>query len=416
MFNKTVLPNGIRIITESLPHSKVVSVGVWIDVGSRDEHDLNSGSAHFVEHMLFKGTARRSAQEIAREFDVLGGSANAFTSRENTCLHATVMDSNLSILVELFTDLLSDSLFADEEIERERQVILQEIHMVEDMPDDHIHDLFAALLWGRHPLGRTILGNQEIVSAMDSRKLKEYVQKYYTTDKIVIAAAGNVAHDAFVALWQKAFDKFGQTGEPALARNKPLQLLPERKIYAKPLEQAHILLGSYGLSAIDADRFGFLLLNVLLGGNMSSRLFQEIREKRGLAYSIYSYIASYSDSGYLAIYLGVDKESVNESLALIAREISILQNTPVPQRELANAKDFVKSGLFLSMENMEAIMTRIARNEMNFGRYIPLQEVLDSIDRVTGEDILRLGSKVFSRQELTVAGLGPLDTAGLGWK
>jgi predicted Zn-dependent peptidase len=416
MFYKTVLPNGIRIVTEALPHSKVVSVGVWIDAGSRDEHDLNSGSAHFVEHMLFKGTGKRSAQEIAREFDVLGGSANAFTSRENTCLHATVMDSNLPIVVELFTDLLANSLFADEEIERERQVILQEIHMVEDMPDDHIHDLFAALLWGMHPLGKTILGSQEIVAAMDSRKLREYVQKYYTTDKIVIAAAGNVEHDAFVSLWQKAFDEFGQTGDPGLARNEPLQLPTNRRIYVKPLEQAHILLGAYGLSVIDADRFGYLLLNVLLGGNMSSRLFQEIREKRGLAYSIYSYIASYSDSGYLAIYLGVDKESVNESLALISKEISMLQDIPVSDRELANAKDFVKSGLFLSMENMEAIMTRIARNEMNFGKYIPLEEVLDSIDRVTGEDILRLGSKVFGRQELTLAGLGPIKNGGIDWK
>ncbi len=416
MFNKTVLPNGIRIITEALPHSKVVSVGVWIDVGSRDEHDLNSGSAHFVEHMLFKGTGKRSAQEIAREFDVLGGSANAFTSRENTCLHATVMDSNLPILVELFTDLLANSLFADEEIERERQVILQEIHMVEDMPDDHIHDLFAALLWGMHPLGKTILGSHEIVAAMDSRKLREYVQKYYTTDNIVVAAAGNVEHDAFVSLWQKAFDKFGQTADPALARCEPLLLPSSRKIYSKPLEQVHLLLGAYGLSIIDADRFAYLLLNVLLGGNMSSRLFQEIREKRGLAYSIYSYIASYSDSGYLSIYLGVDRESVSESLALIAQEMSIFQNTSVSEKELANAKDFVKSGLFLSMENMEAIMTRIARNEMYFGKYIPLAEVVDSIDRVTGEDILRLGSKVFGRQELTITGLGPLEKTGVGWK
>jgi predicted Zn-dependent peptidase len=416
MFNKTILPNGIRIITEALPHSKVVAVGVWIDVGSRDEHDLNSGSAHFVEHMLFKGTGKRSAREIARELDVLGGSANAFTSRENTCLHATVMVSKLPILVELFTDLLADSLFAEEEIERERQVILQEINMVEDMPDDHIHDLFAALLWGQHPLGKTILGSQEIVAAMDSRKLREYVQKYYTTDKIVVAAAGNVEHAAFVTLWQKAFDKFGQTADPGLARIEPRPLPASRKLYAKPLEQVHIVLGAYGLSIIDADRFGYLLLNVLLGGNMSSRLFQEIREKRGLAYSIYSYIASYSDSGYLAIYLGVDKESVNESLALIAKEISMLKKTPVTDTELANARDFVKSGLFLSMESMEAIMTRIARNEIYFGKYIPLAEVIDSIDRVSAEDIRRLSRKVFGRKELTLAGLGSLEETGIGWK
>jgi predicted Zn-dependent peptidase len=416
MFKKTTLINGIRIVTETLQHSKVVSVGVWIDVGSRDEHDLNSGSAHFVEHMLFKGTRSRSAQEIAREFDVLGGSANAFTTRENTCLHATVLDSNLSKLVELFADLLGNSLFADEEIERERQVILQEINMVEDMPDDHIHDLFAGLLWPMHPLGKTILGSHEIISAMDSKKLQEYVQKYYTTDKIVIAAAGKVDHDDFVSLWQKVFEKFGQESDPVLQRNVPPLLPASRKIYTRPLEQAHILLGTYGLSMVDADRFGYLLLNVLLGGNMSSRLFQEIREKRGLAYSIYSYIDSYSDCGYLAVYLGVDRESVNESLSLIAREISTLQNTPVSEEELANTKDFIKSGMFLSMENMEAIMTRIARNEIYFGKYISLGEVVDSIDHVTGEDILRLGSKIFGRQELTFAGLGPLEKAGIDWK
>jgi predicted Zn-dependent peptidase len=413
MFKKTVLSNGIRIVTESLQHSKLVSVGVWIDVGSRDEHDLNSGSAHFVEHMLFKGTGNRSAQDIARELDVLGGSANAFTTRENTCLHATVLDSNLPKLVELFTDLLGNSLFADEEIERERQVILQEINMVEDMPDDHIHDLFAGLLWGLHPLGKTILGSHEIVSAMDSKKIREYVQKYYTTDRIIIAAAGKVDHEDFVSLWQGAFEKFGQESDPAMDRNKPPLLPTGKEVYEKPLEQAHILLGSYGLPVVDADRYGYLLLNILLGGNMSSRLFQEIRERRGLAYSIYSYIASYTDCGYLAIYLGIDRGSVNESLGLIAREISALQNAPVSEKELMNARDFVKSGFFLSMENMEAVMTRIARNEIYFGKYIPFTEVVDSIDNVTDQDILRLAGKIFGRQELTFAGLGPLDKAGI---
>jgi predicted Zn-dependent peptidase len=416
MFNKSVLPNGVRIITESLPHSKVVSVGVWIDVGSRDEHDLNSGSAHFVEHMLFKGTAQRSAQEIARELDVLGGSANAFTTRENTCLHATVMDSKLVILVNLFTDLLCNSLFSEEEIERERQVIMQEIHMVEDVPDDHIHDLFAALLWGIHPLAKTILGSQEIVGAMDAGKLRDYVQKYYTTDRIVIAAAGNVEHADFVSLWQGAFHKYRRAGDSGLKRVRPSQLASSRRIYPKPLEQVHIILGTYGLSVIDEDRYGYLLLNVLLGGNMSSRLFQEIREKRGLAYSIYSYTAAYSDSGYLAIYLGVDRTSVNESLELVAKEINVLRHSPVAKVELANAKDFVKSGLFLSMESMEAIMARIAKNELYFGKDIALEEVLDSIERVSSDDILRLASMIFGRQEISLAGLGPIEEAAINWE
>jgi predicted Zn-dependent peptidase len=251
---------------------------------------------------------------------------------------------------------------------------------------------------------------------MDTGKLQEFVRKYFTADKIVIAAAGNVEHDDFVNLWHKNFDKFSQAGEAPPARNEPAVLPPGSKIYTKPLEQVHILLGTYGLAIIDEDRFAYLLLNVLLGGNMSSRLFQEIREKRGLAYSIYSYISPYSDSGYLAVYLGVDRKSVNESLALLSEEISILQNTPVPVRELANAKDFIKSGLFLSMENMEAIMTRIARNELYFGKYIPLAEVVDSIERVSGNDILRLGSRIFGRQKLTVAALGPLEKAGIDWQ
>ncbi len=277
------------------------------------------------------------------------------------------------------------------------------------MPEDHVHDLFAALLWGKHPLGKTILGSQEIVAAMNSGKLREYVQKYYTTDRMVIAAAGNVAHDDFVSLWQNAFEKFSPANDQARARTQPLMLPAKRRVYAKPLEQAHILLGTYGLSVIDADRFGYLLLNVLLGGNMSSRLFQEIREKRGLAYSIYSYVASYSDSGYLAIYLGVDRESVDESLALIFQEVYNMQHNPVSELELANAKDFVKSGLFLSMENMETIMTRIARNELHFGRYIALEEVLALIDRVNREDILHLSKRIFGKQELTFTGLGPLE-------
>ena len=411
MFNKTVLANGVRIITESLPHSKVVSVGVWIDVGSRDEHDLNSGSAHFVEHMLFKGTARRSAQEIAREFDALGGATNAFTTRENTCLHATVLNSNLTTVVELFADLLCNSLFAEEEIERERQVILQEIHMVEDVPEDHIHDLFAALLWGSHPLGKTILGSSEIVGAMDAGKLRDYIQKYYTTDRIVIAAAGNVGHDDFVSLWQGAFLEYGMISDSSLKRTTPSLLPASRRIYSRPLEQAHIIVGTYGLSAVDEDRYGYHLLNVLLGGNMSSRLFQEIREKRGLAYSIYSYIASYSDSGYLAIYLGVDRESVNESLELVAKEMHKLQNIPATKAELANTKDFIKSGLYLSMENMEAIMARIAKNELYFNKYIPLETVVDSIERVSSEDILRLSAMIFGCQEISLAGLGPLEEA-----
>jgi predicted Zn-dependent peptidase len=249
---------------------------------------------------------------------------------------------------------------------------------------------------------------QEIVAAMDSKKLQDYVNRYYVADRIVIAAAGNVDHDDFVSLWQDSFATFGNKKNGIQKRSRPAVLPAHRKIYSKPLEQVHMLLGTYGLCMVDEARFAYLLLNVLLGGNMSSRLFQEVREKRGLAYSIYSYMASYSDCGYLAIYLGVDRDSVDESIKVIDHEINKLQDILVSETELSNTKDFVKSGLFLSMENMEVIMTRIARNEMYFGKYIPLEEVVESIDLVERLDIKKLAGDIFGGHELTVAGLGPL--------
>jgi len=416
MYHKTVLDNGLRIITERLPHSRVTSVGIWVDAGSRDEHDLNNGSAHFVEHMLFKGTRRRTAQQIARELDVLGGTANAFTTRETTCLYATVLDTHLLKLIDLLADLFLNSLFREEEIERERHVILQEINMVEDIPDDHIHDLFASLLWGRHPLGKSVLGTREVVAAMDSKKLIDYVEHFYTPDKILISAAGNLVHDDFVMRWQeKGFGDFCRTGCQAAKRLKPAKQAPSRTIYEKPLEQVHMMLGNYGPSTIDHDRYAFIILNVLLGGNMSSRLFQEIREKRGLAYSIYSYISSYIDCGYLAVYLGIERESVNEALALIFKEIVKLRKKKVSSAELENAKEYVKGGLYLSLESMEAIMTRIARNEFCFSRNVPLEEVVEGIDRVSRKDVLQLAEKIFGSTQLIGNALGPLGANEVDW-
>jgi predicted Zn-dependent peptidase len=416
MVNKTVLGNGLRIITEQLPHSRVTSVGIWVDVGSRDEHDLNNGCAHFIEHMLFKGTASRSAQQIARELDVLGGSGNAFTSRENTCYYATVLDSHLPQLVDLLADIFLNSCFPAEEIERERQVIQQEISMVEDMPDDHIHDLFAKLLWDNHALGRTVLGTREVVAALDVKKLRDHVRHFYTPDRILIAGAGNLDHDDFVALWRdNGFAALRSNTAPGTMRQAPAGRPAQRAVYSKPLEQVHMLLGTYGESLVTADRYSYLVMNVLLGGNMSSRLFQEIREKRGLAYSIYSYIAAYIDSGYLGIYLGIDRQSVNEALALILKEIDRLRSEPVEAGELAGAKDFITAGLYLAAENMESIMTRIAKNELCFGRDIPMDEIVAAIAGVTGTDVKNMAKKTFGRNNLTLGALGPLTPEEIDW-
>lgn len=415
MYDKTVLENGVRIISEHFPKSRTVAVGIWVDTGSRDEHDLNNGCGHFVEHMLFKGTASRPPQQIARELDVLGGLSNAFTSRENTCYYATVLDSQLARLVELFADMFCNSLFDEAEVLRERQVILQEINMAEDMPDDQIHDLFCELLWGRHPLGKTVLGSREVVTVMTPQKLFEHVQNYYGPDRVVIAAAGNVRHDEFVELWRQPLMKLSAASSRRLGRKRPTVLQPARKVFAKPLEQIHAVVGTYGLSNRDEARFALILLNIIWGGNMSSRLFQEVREKRGLAYSVYSFADSYIDSGYVGVYLGVDRETVNEAFEVIGDQLQRLCEDRISDQELCDAKDYAKGGMYLAAENMESRMTRNARNEYCFGRYVPIDEVARAIDKVSSEEIRALACKLFS-QELSAAVLGPVKQDEINWR
>ncbi|MGV1099971.1 M16 family metallopeptidase [Thiovibrio sp. JS02] len=414
MFEKTVLANGVRVITEKIP-SRTVSVGIWVDVGARDEQPANNGSAHFVEHMLFKGTSARNAQQIAQEFDMLGGMSNAFTSNETTSYYATVLDDQLGRVVALLADLFLDSLYLEEEVAREREVILQEISMVEDTPDDRIHELFTGSLWGAHPLGQTVLGSRDVVANMTSARLRAYVRETYTPARLVIAAAGNVKHGEFCRLWQEQLGGLAKAEKAGTGREVPAQLAPVRKIYKKKLEQVHMVLGTYGLPIIAEERYALYLLHILLGGNMSSRLFQEVREKEGLAYSIYSYLSSFTDSGYLGIYLGVDPAMVNKSLAVIAREIRALRSKGTSLALLANAKDYAKAGIFLSAENMETRMTRIARNELTFGRYIPFDEVVAGFDRVGQEDIIQLAGQLFARPFFGAA-LGPVRGKDIDWQ
>jgi predicted Zn-dependent peptidase len=412
-YQKTVLDNGVRIITEKIP-SRTVSAGIWVDVGARDEQPDNNGSAHFVEHMLFKGTASRTAQEIAQELDTLGGMSNAFTSGETTSYYATVLDDQMERLVGLMGDIFQNSLFEAEEVVREREVILQEISMVEDTPDDRIHELFTGSLWGEHPLGYTVLGQREVVAAMDAVSLREYMRSEYTSERLVIAASGNVEHEQFCRLWEKQLGGVAQISRGEARRQPPTALAPVRKLHKKNLEQAHVVLGTYGLPLMAPERYALYLLHVLLGGNMSSRLFQEVREKEGLAYSIYSYLSSFTDSGYLGVYLGVDPGVVNKAMALVAKEIKGLRQRSVSETLLARAKDYAKAGIFLSAENMESRMTRIARNELTFGRYIPFEEVAAGFDRVRREDIGELAALLFSRP-LFATVLGPLKAKDIDW-
>jgi predicted Zn-dependent peptidase len=412
-YQKTVLDNGIRIITEKIS-SRTVSAGIWVDVGARDEQPDNNGSAHFVEHMLFKGTPSRTSREIAQELDTLGGMSNAFTSGETTSYYATVLDDQLERLVGLMGDIFLNSLFEEEEVVREREVVLQEISMVEDTPDDRIHEMFTGNLWGEHPLGYTVLGRREVVAAMDSNGLREYMRRQYTPERIVIAASGNVEHEKFCRLWQQQMGALAGPGT-GLRRQPPTALAPVRKLYKKNLEQAHLVLGTYGLPIVAPDRYALYLLHVLLGGNMSSRLFQEVREKEGLAYSIYSYLSSFTDSGYLGVYLGVDPAVVNKAMAVVSREIKGLRQGRVSSDLLDRAKNYAKAGIYLSAENMESRMTRIARNELTFGRYIPFEEVAAGFDQVRQEDIGDLAGRLFS-QPLFATVLGPLKAKDIDWR
>ncbi|OKY74564.1 MAG: hypothetical protein BM485_11980 [Desulfobulbaceae bacterium DB1] len=411
MLRKTVLDNGIRVVTEHISHARTVSVGIWVDVGARDEHDLTNGCSHFVEHMLFKGTPTRSAGQIAMELDVLGGTANAFTGKDATCYYATVLDTQLPRLLDLFADFFLNSFFDPEEVEREKQVIQQEISMVEDTPEEQIHDLFEGLLWGHHPLGNTILGSLEVVSRMDRQKLLDHMRNFYTPGQVVFAAAGNLDHENFCGRLNALFSSLHKSEALFRGERKMPQELPVvQKVFSKPLEQAHVALGTYGLDVSSPDRYKLMILNIILGGNMSSRLFQEIREKRGLAYSVHSYLDSYQDSGYLGVYLGVNPANVNHSLQVIRAELCKLCHEPVSAIELSNARDYARAGLFLAAENMEMRMTRLARNELYFGRDVSYDEVLREFDLVTAEDVCRLAGRLFSKG-MTTAVLAPLSAA-----
>ena len=415
MFKKSTLDNGVRIVSEQLPFS-TTSLGIWVDTGSRDEQDAEVGCAHFVEHMLFKGTSQRSARQIAQELDSLGGMSNAFTSKENTCVYATVLGSHLPKLTDLLCDLFLNSVFADEEIQRERQVILQEISMVEDTPDDQIHELFASLIHPDHPLGREVLGTRESVESITRERLLAFVQRHYTTDRILITAAGDLDHHLLVDM---ANEKFGHLPLPTPTqsqRSTPNPGPPQKRIFDKPLEQTHIIIGSHALAADSERRYTLHLLNIILGGNMSSRLFQQVRETHGLAYSIYSYLAPFADCGYLAIYLGVDQITADQALKLIGKEISRLYREPVSSAELDNTKEYAKGIMYLSAENMEARMTRLARNELSFERHIGFEEAAAAMAGVSAEEIQNLAKELFQGKEFSGAVLGPLKKDDMIWQ
>jgi predicted Zn-dependent peptidase len=404
---KTVLPNGIRILSKRMPQARSVSMGVWVNAGARDEAPEESGLSHLIEHMLFKGTRRRTAYQIAKEFDAIGGQTNAFTAMETTCYHARVLDAHLGTMADILADIFLNSVFDPQEVDRERPVILQEIGMVEDSPEDYVHLLFGRDLWGEDALGRSILGTPANIAGFSAEAIRSFCRRCYQPQRTVIAAAGNLQHDDLVELLAPDF------GAVVPGNGFPTRQTPPGRslvnVAVRPLEQAHICIGTHGMSTTDERRYAISLLNTILGGNMSSRLFQEIREKRGLAYAVYSFVTSYEDTGVFGTYLGVDPRQAATAARLVLEQMERLKSTRVESSELRDAKEFTKGSLLLAAESVDNQMVRLAQGEMNFARYLPMQEVVSRIEAVRAEELLELARELFAPAQMVVTMLGPLE-------
>ncbi|MDJ0815543.1 MAG: pitrilysin family protein [Desulfobacterales bacterium] len=405
---KTTLKNGIRVLTKNMPYTRSVSMGVWVNVGARDEAASESGLSHFIEHMIFKGTRKRSAYQIAKEFDAIGGQTNAFTTMENTCYYARVIDSQMETMVDILSDIFVNSIFDSGEVDKERPVILQEIGMVEDSPDELIHMLSGRNFWGENPLGRSILGTPENVARFDAQTIENFFHRLYQPDRIVISAAGNLDHDRLVEMIEPVFETI-----------KPSNGFPRRitpgicsvvDLNHRALEQMHICLSARGLSITDPRRYAGSLLNTILGGNMSSRLFQEIRERRGLAYAVYSFISSHVDTGMFGFYMGVDPKTARETTRLVLNELEKIKDDPVDAAELKGAMEYTKGSLLLASESADNQMVRCAQNEIHFGNEVALQDVIQKIEAITPQEIQDLANHLFDRSQMTLTLLGPLDS------
>jgi predicted Zn-dependent peptidase len=406
MYQKSVLPNGIRVLTERIPYYNSVSIGVWVLTGSRDETELENGLSHFIEHLLFKGTETRTAQDIARAIDSVGGSMNGFTGRESSCFYAKVLDRHLDLAIDLLSDIFLHSIFNPEEIERERSVVLQEIRMVEDTPDDYIHDLFTQSFWGNHSLGQPVIGRTQRILSFSREEILRYFEENYRSDRMIISAAGNIEHAAVV-------DKVGQGfsrvpfGSKMAERVAPMPV-PKVSVIQRKTEQVHFCLGTQGLEYGSSRRFVSYILNAVLGGGMSSRLFQEIREKRGLAYSVYSYLPTYLDTGLLVVYAGTDGKAVGRVIELILKEFDDLGRNRIGREELDTSKQQLSGNLLLSLESSDNRMTQMAKNEVYFGRFLSIEEILDQIEAVTADQIKELANELFHPKHLCLTLLGPL--------
>ncbi|MHB0997785.1 MAG: M16 family metallopeptidase [Armatimonadota bacterium] len=407
MIKREVLPNGIRVVTETVPYVQSISTGIWITSGARDENPSEMGISHFLEHMMFKGTKTRSAKQIADEFDWIGGQVNAFTDKEYTCYYGKVLSEHLPVAMGVLSDMFLNSVMDPKEIELEKNVILEEIKRHEDTPDDQVHDIFLQTIWNNHPLGKSIIGTSETVSSLNRDRFMSFINTRYKPDSLIIAAAGNLVHEDIVNRVEELFG--GLKGSKTKTEESVPQFSYNSKYMNKDTEQVHFCIGTHGYSQIDKDRFALAIIDTTLGGGMSSRLFQEIREKRGLAYSIGSYSSAFREGGYFTVYGGTSLENIEEILDLTRVEFNDIKTNNIKEDELTRSKNQIRGALVLSQESMSSRMIRIAKSEIYHGRIVPLEEIISSVVKVTHDDISRVAQNIFNEESLPIVAIGPFD-------
>lgn len=411
VYNKTTLNNGLRVVTEFMPSVRSISIGVWVDVGSRHEASEENGLSHFIEHLVFKGTKHRNAKQVAQSLESIGGSLNAFTTREQTCYTARVLDEYLPEAIDVLADLACNATFSKINMDRERLVICEEIKESLDNPADHIHDLFAEAYWGGHPLGQTIMGPQETIMSMPRARLKKFIRRHYRSSSVVVAAAGAVSHDRLVKLVRQHFTfEDGVAEAPVPAKRGDYT---RARVKSGEYGQTQFCLGFPGLAYRDRRKMAAMVLASHLGGGMSSVLFQKIREQRGLAYSVYCYHDFYSDSGIMGVYLGTDHTHLTEAIDVILMECKRLAKRRIDPARLEQVKSQIKGHLTLGMEGTSNRMQRLGRLELMVGEYVSLERALKAIDDVTASHVIEIAREVFDESQLTMAALGPLDQKAL---
>ena len=406
--DRTVLPSGVRVLTETIPSVGSVAVGAWVDAGSRDEAEPEGGITHFIEHMVFKGTRRRRGYLINQRMESVGGYINAFTSKEHTCFYARGLSEHLGRAMETVLDLVTQPTLPPKEIEKEKDVVVEEIKMYEDAPEDHVFDHYEALLYPDHPLGRPVIGTPESVRSFTQDDLARYIGQHYVPDRLVVAVAGNVRHADVVRHVERLLEEFDRAPNPA-TRAPSTSYTPSDLVIERPIQQAHLVLGTRAFGARDERRTTLSVLNTILGGGMSSRLNQNIREKYGWCYSVYSFVNVQTDSGDLGVYIGTDASRIERSRTLIEREMTKLAETAVSERMLTRAKHQLKGSIVLGLESTSNRMQRLGRVELVYGRTVGLDEVVDEIDAVTAEGVRDLAAELFAPGQLSTAVILPED-------